>query len=503
MGKPLTATMTPLSMPVHARSRWVRADVLAAVAIALAAMVFRAGHFGDPLAGFDEQFYLLVGDGLRHGALPYVDVWDRKPVGLFVVFALIRLLPGDGVLASQIVGTLFAATTAWVVALIARRRADWPAATMAGVLYLAGLGELWGATTQSPVFYNLPVAIAAWLVLFAAERPVDRAPAATLAMLLVGLAIQIKTNAIFPGTLFGTWFAHAHWRATRSTRATGKLLAWFAMAGAVPTIAAAVGYAALGHFAAWWQANVLSVLAKGRPTDEYAIATLVQTAVLFAPVAVLALLGLYRRTSRLTRWSAESIFAVAWVLVSIVDFAAVGSYFPHYAPPLLLACCPLAASAFAVKRWGPALFALAMAWPLVDGAWLAPRVTAMDRVAAARVMAALPADVRSRCLFIYEGPAIYYHLSHACTVTRYLFTAHLSSEREASALGVDPAAELRATMDRRPGTVLTVRGGHWPDRDPRQARLLADHLHAHYRVAAVLPHLPAADRGDLVMWRLR
>ena len=127
----------------------------------------------------------------------------------------------------------------------------------------------------------------------------------------------------------------------------------------------------------------------------------------------------------------------------------------------------------------------------------------MERTAAAEVIAAIPADVRERCLFIYEGPPIYYHLAHACTVTRFLFTAHLSSEREAPALGVDPAAELRTIMDRRPGTVLTVRGGHWPDRDPQQARLLETYLRARYQVTAVLPHHPAADRGDLLLWQLR
>ncbi|MGJ3625795.1 hypothetical protein AB5I41_00100 [Sphingomonas sp. MMS24-JH45] len=59
----------------------------------------RDGRRGaTPPSASTGEYYLLVGDRLFHGALPYVDVWDRKPVGLFLVFAAIRWLGGDGVL---------------------------------------------------------------------------------------------------------------------------------------------------------------------------------------------------------------------------------------------------------------------------------------------------------------------------------------------------------------------------------------------------------------------
>src|SRR3712207_9540139 len=45
-----------------------------------AALLFRAPFLGNPVIGSDEQFYILVGDRLLHGLLPYVDVWARKPV---------------------------------------------------------------------------------------------------------------------------------------------------------------------------------------------------------------------------------------------------------------------------------------------------------------------------------------------------------------------------------------------------------------------------------------
>uniref|UniRef100_UPI001C08B440 hypothetical protein n=1 Tax=Acinetobacter baumannii TaxID=470 RepID=UPI001C08B440 len=49
------------------------------------AVAVRARDFGNPSIHVDEQFYLLVGDRMLHGALPYLDIWDRKPIGLFLL----------------------------------------------------------------------------------------------------------------------------------------------------------------------------------------------------------------------------------------------------------------------------------------------------------------------------------------------------------------------------------------------------------------------------------
>ena len=102
-------------MGLSLSSRWKAAGVLLIVAVAL-----RMWDFGNPVVHVDEQYYLLVGDRMLQGDIPYIDIWDRKPVGLFLLFAGIRLLPGDGILAYQIVATLFAAGTAWMVDRAAR-----------------------------------------------------------------------------------------------------------------------------------------------------------------------------------------------------------------------------------------------------------------------------------------------------------------------------------------------------------------------------------------------
>jgi hypothetical protein len=474
---------------------------LAAAAVLVATIVLRAGLFGNAITGLDEQFYLLVGERMWHGALPFVDIWDRKPVGLFVLFAAIAALPGDPVVNAQLVATMFAAGTAFCIALIARRTVGWAAASMAGIFYVAGLNELWDDTTQASVFYNLLVAGAALLTLHAGGDVRRRWRAGAAAMVLAGIAVQLKTNAIFAGGFFGLWIVGACWRATGSLRETSRSALILAALGAVPTVTAMGYYAAAGEFGAWWQANVLSVLAKGRATDPFAAATFMETLVLFTPAGALALVGLWRRTARFTQSDVDLPFLLGWVAASVIDFVSIGGYFPHYAAPLLLACAPLTASAFAWRRAGRWLFGAAMLWPVAHALWVNPSMTRKERAIERRVLAALPADVRTRCLFIYEGPPIYYQRTQACFVSRYVFTAHLSSAREAPSLGEDPATALRAALARHPGTIVTVAHSRWTDRNPAQEKLLMAELRAHYRIAATVPYHPTREHGELLIWR--
>ncbi|HWK35669.1 MAG TPA: hypothetical protein VNR91_05350, partial [Sphingomonas sp.] len=137
-----------------------------AALLALAAVALRGADFGNPVIHVDEQYYLLVGQRLLHGAVPYIDIWDRKPVGLFLLYAGAAALPGDDILGYQWLACAFAAATAWLVFDSALKvGATRAGAFTAALAYLLWLSLLGGRGGQAPVFYNLPVAAAAWLML--------------------------------------------------------------------------------------------------------------------------------------------------------------------------------------------------------------------------------------------------------------------------------------------------------------------------------------------------
>jgi hypothetical protein len=486
---------------VHAVSQrtrwWAIGLLLLGIAVAL-----RSAQFGNAINGLDEQYYLLVGDHMLHGAVPYVDLWDRKPWGLFALFAGIRLLGGDGVVQAQLVATLFATATALVVTAIARRTLPRTPAILAGIFYLVALQSLWGGTTQTPVFYNLPVALAAWLALRTAPDLAgrhDRAHALG-AMLLCGLAIQIKTNAVFEGAAIGLWLL---WRLARTGAPVARIAltaTGFALLGLLPTLAVATGYAAPGHFQAWWFAGYQSQLLKHGTAGPVAMLRLREMAGLLGPVAAIAALG----ATRIKAWRDEHILVAAWAVVGLVDALALGGFWPHYALPFVVPAAILAGHAFAAPRWGKIAFIVLIAYPSVD-ALLLDRITAADeRHIATATLAAIPADATTRCLFIYEGPVIYYHLTQACLVTRYAFTDHLRSSAEADALGQDSHAALREALAKRPGTILTLDPSLWTERNTENDRIIAATLARDYVRTAKLPHRHySAGRESLIVWRRR
>ncbi len=57
--------------------------------LALATLATRASTYDNPLYSADDQIYWLIGKGWLNGALPYVDIWDRKPPGLYATYAAI------------------------------------------------------------------------------------------------------------------------------------------------------------------------------------------------------------------------------------------------------------------------------------------------------------------------------------------------------------------------------------------------------------------------------
>src|SRR4051812_34159165 len=219
-----------------------RSSATVAAALLLVALALRGWDFGNPVIHVDEQYYLLVGDRMLHGALPYVDIWDRKPIGLFAIFAVIRLLPGDGIIAYQVVALLFAAPTAWLVQQAARRIGATPlAAFAAGAAYLIWLPLLGGRAGQSPVFFNLFVTAGAVVTFRLPDLAERRATSTIIAngaavCLLAGLAIQTKYTPAIEGAFFGIvhlWYlrrADARWPVI-----AGAALLWIAL-GLAPTI---------------------------------------------------------------------------------------------------------------------------------------------------------------------------------------------------------------------------------------------------------------------------
>lgn len=421
------------------------------------ALALRGPDFGNPIIHTDEQYYLLVGSRMWHGALPYIDLWDRKPIGLFLIYAATRLLPGDGIVAYQVVALTFAVATAWAIGRAARQAgANAAGALIAGAAYLVWLPLLSGRAGQSPVFFNLFIAIGAVLLLRlpALARRHDRRAivwSGTGACLLAGLAIQTKYTPAVEGALFGV----AHLLYLRRAGATWRMvvaagLLWLAL-GLVPTLAAIGYYWQLGPaaFRAFWYDNFSSIFARGHYSYPFDL-TLRRLAGISAQLLLLVLCAaaaLRRDGAR-----AEVRLAAAWLGAALVPFVLLGVFFDHYALPLLPPLLTLAGVTFgrhrrialAIVAAGLTVFAVEAAIRPDD----APGVRALARV--------VKANSGAECPYVFIGDAIVYQLADACLPTAYAFPSTLAYAPEQGATGIDEAAEVRRILARRPPLIVTA-----------------------------------------------
>ena len=472
-----------------------------AVLLLLVALAIRAWDFGNPVIDADEQYYLLVGDHMLHGAVPYIDLWDRKPIGLFALYAAIRLLPGDGILAYQLLATAAAWATSLVVALAAGTLgANRRGAFAAGVVYLAGISLLSGGGGQAPVFYNLPMAVAGLLTLRLPARAAGGQIAAivtsgTIACLLAGIAIQMKYTPMFEGAFFGlahVWFLHR--AGARAGTMIGAVLLWIAM-GLAPTMAAIGWYLAKGPvaFDAFWFANVTSIaLRPGYPAGRLAIRLLGILAQLLPLIVAGAMAWRHRPRAGLAAQSMMT--ALAWTAAATIGFLIIGTFFDHYGLPLVAPLAILAAPTLGRSR---RMLAIALVMPAAI--LVADRVIDTDERAGARAAAAVvEANDGGECPYVFVGPSILYHLAHACVPTPYAFPNLLAYATEQGAIGIDQATEVRRIMANRPPVVVTA------DRpaaiyNPATLHVMTAALAREYRVVFSVP----GSKGRLLVYLRR
>ncbi|MGE7204790.1 hypothetical protein ACQKJZ_03815 [Sphingomonas sp. NPDC019816] len=461
--------------------------------LSIIALVARAQTFGNPVIGFDEQFYLLVGDRTLHGALPYVDIFDRKPIGLFLLYAGARSLGGDGFLAYKLVAAGFVIATAYGVQQVARRFAGAKGGIVAAILYILWLNLMEGEGGQSPVFYNALMLAAAAAVLRAVEGRGRLFAQGAVAMAAVGCALQIKYSVLPEGVAFGCILLWRGWRMRVSmVRLAGMASGWIALA-LLPTVMAYGVYAAMGLGSAWLFGNVLSVGGQAaRPfVDE--LEGLAACVGILSPLIVAIAFG---RPWRRVPAEARDGFGVLliWLTVTVAAVLLYGRFgSPHYAMPIVLPAVIVAAPVF--DRWRRGwivafVFVIALAGQIVLSLSERAKGGAAEAMAVAR--AATPAG---GCLYVYDGYPALYMLTHSCLPSRWVFPGHLNTRDEASAaaIGIDPVAEIRRILATRPGAIVDDYP-RFAFGNPATRAVLRDLLARDYHLAACVPTGPSRVR---------
>ncbi|RIV91499.1 hypothetical protein D2V17_02905 [Aurantiacibacter xanthus] len=427
--------------------------LLALLAVVLATRVM---WFGDPVADYDEQLYSFIGWRLQYGELPYVDWWDRKPFGLFAIFGLAHLLFGPGPIAFQIAAALAAFASGWLTYANARLIGGRLAATFAGMVTVTLLALYGSYSGQSEVFFT-PLLLA--MVRLLAE-PDHRAftRRAALAMLIGGIALQVKYTVIPHCLVFGCYALWIEYRRGADLVTLAKRALLFVALGLLPTVLVALLYLAAGGFDAFFFANFVSFFDRlpaqqGRWKSGYRILT--------APVAIFTIGGIYAafRMSRPRDWAAWRLFALfgaASVASVFLPSTVYGYYFAGFAGPAALLAVPLFDSR-AVLRIALSLLLLGSLAYLHNIPNRSER-SQQERHAADRFAAAIAphVDAKSKCLWLFDGPTSLYRMTGSCVPTRFVYPDHLNNALETEALGIDQTGEVARVLATRPSVIVTA-----------------------------------------------
>jgi hypothetical protein len=424
----------------------------------MTAIAVRAVTFGNPVVAVDEQFYWVTAQRMLHGALPFVDIWDRKPVGLFLLYAPAAALGMPwGILAYQLMALGCVVLTAGMIARTADRLGWGAGALPAALLYILMLNVADGQGGQAPVFYNLIMIGAITLLL---PRPGDRDgdPARIgrnlLAMLLVGVALQVKYTVLFEGLFLGLWLLRREAKLGASLVHVVRRGIGYAGMAMLPTLLAAAVYAWLGQLDAWTYANFGSIL--DRKSDPFIdlVGAFFEMMTPLAPLLVVSVLG-WRRLQRAGATGEAPTLVFGWLIATMVGLLVFGSWFPHYALPAMVPGSLCCAAFFAHDGTGRRIVAPALLAVALIAGTISVLVAQSKRGNAAQL--ATIADAIGRgpgCLYVHSGDSMLYGATGRCALSPWLFPSHLSRERENGALGVDQIAEVDRIFARHPAVVV-------------------------------------------------
>jgi len=420
------------------------------------ALVARAITFGDPVVHVDEEFYFATAYGWLHGATPYLDIWDRKPIGLFIVYLPAAMFGVKaGIWAYQIMALASLVGTAWLIARFAER-AGWGKGALAGALaYVLWVDLVDGQGGQAPIFYNLLVIGAASLI---APSPDAKRPARGFAaMALMGLALQIKYSVVFEGMFFGLWLLWRDWDAGRRWSIV-PIAIGLAATALLPTAIAWLAYHRIGAGQAWVYANFTSILVRRPDPALEQVANLMKILLVASPLIVASILGWLSRNTGEPAMRPVRLWLFAWLGAAALGLLLFGSYFEHYALPLLVPSSICASAFFGDHRTGRRVVLPLLLIGFLGGQTLLVikrhnRGTAEEF---AGVVAAIGhgSGQNQGCLFVFSGESLFYPASGRCALTRYHFSSHLGREREQGAVGVDQRAEISRILALQPAIVV-------------------------------------------------
>lgn len=309
----------------------------------LVAVVLRLPVFFPLVIDHDESTYILIADQLLSGRIPYIDNLDIKPVGIYLVFALI-LKVFQSVFAIRMFTALVIALSGYLLyrihfVLFSHRRT----AMLTGLLYIiCASAHKWSWPSNTEIFFQCLTIAGLYLLLI--SRNIKHFAGFGL---ITGLGFLIKFHIAFD--ILALVIFYFFWSGKKAGKWLQEMFTAFIFF-LIPLVSVVFYYWSIGHlnelkFALLeipgQYSNVLNPGRLMRFVAEFYLS--------FLPVIVMLLYGLWIALER--RWMLTShwVLLISWTVLAWLGITMTGKFFFHYYFQALPPLCLFALTFFMIK----------------------------------------------------------------------------------------------------------------------------------------------------------
>lgn len=325
-----------------------------------ASIVIRLPFFFPVVIDWDESTYILWGQSVLDGHLPYTEMWGFKPPLAFAFYACAIGAFGKSIVSVRIAGTLCVALAAFFTYLAGRRLWNESSGVAAATLCIViATFVKSGKAVMTEHAAMVPLAAALCLLVLRVLTP----RTAFLAGILMAVATFTRLNLAYTAVFIGFLIVAATLTGSSgSLRSSLRCGAAYAAGGILVMLLVFLPYAATGQQGLWWSSVILAPLSYANSQLSFAGALVQQMNNTGAGLLVV-LGGLAGFAAMAARWKTfpettrrGAIFLLGFFFSTELSILRSGASYPHYliqlAPftALAVAALPNAVSSGSARR---------------------------------------------------------------------------------------------------------------------------------------------------------
>ncbi len=295
-------------------------------------MRFLSFHYS--VIDVDESTYLIIGKEIFKGNLLYVDYYDTKPAGIFLLFGFLEYISGNGLLLSRIVAALLVAFTGYFLYLLKYRfTKNHLISALSGLIYVALVSSYrFGFAANTEVFFNFFIVLSLYL-LFNSRRW----HTFLVTGIIAGMGFIIKYVVLFDMLAFWTFMLVFGLKK--------KELQWIAYLGngllfilglIIPLGLVALYYYSVGFLPEFTDSSVFFLQNyQSTYTTRDFILFILDIHIKFLPVVLMLYLCIYHKIKRINT-EAQELFPIIWFFAGVLSVVLLRKPHLHYIIQLFL-----------------------------------------------------------------------------------------------------------------------------------------------------------------------